>query len=99
MRLDRFINSNTVHSQKTVRRLLATQRVMVNGQVATEPLQQVTQFCHITLGDVVLQDRRARYYMLHKPKGYLSATCDPHHRTVLELIDELEPPSKSETKK
>ena len=31
--------------------------------------------------------RRAAYWMLHKPAGYLSATADKVHKTVMELID------------
>ena len=30
----------------------------------------------------------ARYFMLHKPAGCVSATRDPEHRTVLDLLDE-----------
>lgn len=87
MRLDRFISNNTEHSQQTVRRLLALRRVKVNGEIVADGLQQISEFCHISLSEAVLQDRRAHYYMLHKPRGYLSATRDPQHRTVMELMD------------
>ena len=29
------------------------------------------------------------YYMMNKPKGVISATEDPKHRTVLDLLDDL----------
>ena len=35
----------------------------------------------------MLQDCEAIYLMLHKPAGYLSATSDPQHLTVMDLID------------
>jgi 16S rRNA pseudouridine516 synthase len=32
-----------------------------------------------------LQQQQSHYLMLNKPTGYLSATSDPQHPTVLEL--------------
>lgn len=88
MRLDRFISNQTEQSKKTVRGLLAQGRVKVFDRVVRDGTFEVSLFCRVSLDDVVLQDRTAYYVMLHKPQGYLSATCDPKHPTVLDLIDE-----------
>ena len=39
------------------------------------------------MGGEVLPFEEALYFMLNKPAGYLSATSDPEHPTVMELID------------
>lgn len=87
MRLDRFISKRTENGKKAVRHLLVQRRVKVYGQVVTDGLFEVTEFCRVSLDDIVLQDRPALYFMLHKPAGFLSATSDPEYRTVMELID------------
>lgn len=86
MRLDRFICKHTAHGHQSARRLVVEGRVEVDGRVCTDPRQPVTRFSHIRLDQQDLQQRQACYLMLHKPAGYLSATCDPTHPTVLELL-------------
>lgn len=87
MRLDRFIIRRGNHSCKEVARLLTDGRVRVDGAVETSGLERVNRFSRIELDDEILQGREAVYLMLHKPAGYLSATSDPEHPTVMELID------------
>lgn len=92
MRLDRFICKHTEYSHQQARRLVACGRVQVDGQPVREGRTEVTPFMQILLDDRLLQQRTARYLMLHKPAGYLSATTDPQHPTVLELLPpELHP--------
>jgi len=86
MRFDRFICKHTEYSQKQARFLVASGRARLNGAVVTDGYQPVTRFCHVSLDDRVLQAREACYLMLNKPPGYLSATRDPDHATVMELI-------------
>ncbi|SDW34705.1 pseudouridine synthase [Marinobacter mobilis] len=92
MRLERFISKHTEHSHKTARLLVASGRVCVEGEVCRNLKQEIHQFHTVSLDDQVLQHRQAHYLMLHKPSGYLSATSDPVHPTVMELIaPELRP--------
>lgn len=86
MRLDRFICKHTEHSHQTSRRLVASGHVVVNGQVVTNPHHGVSAFCTLELDGRLLQQQQAHYLMLNKPAGYLSATKDPDHPTVLELL-------------
>ena len=88
MRLDRFINNKTQLGQKTVRRLLASQVVKADNKVVTDGRLTINQFTKIELNDSILQARTAYYLMLHKPAGYVSATVDLQHETVLDLIHE-----------
>ena len=87
MRLDRFLTRRGTHPRKELARLLADGRVRVDGAVETSGLRRICRFSGIELDGEVLQAREAVYLMLHKPAGYLSATTDPLHPTVIELID------------
>ncbi|MEO7098841.1 MAG: pseudouridine synthase [Luteolibacter sp.] len=87
MRLDRFLTRLGMHSCKEVGRLLADGRVTVDGAVETSGLRRINRFTRIELDGAVLQAEEAVYLLLHKPAGYLSATTDPQHPTVIELID------------
>ena len=87
MRLDRFLIRRGLHSGKEVARLLADGRVTLGDEVETNGLRKIDRFSRIVLDGEVLQAQQAIYLMLHKPAGYLSATTDPQHPTVIELID------------
>lgn len=86
MKLDRFISNNTPHSRQAARLLIASGRVTVAGERVCDPRFEVDQFVAINLDGALLQYRPALFFMLHKPIGYLSATSDPEHATVLELF-------------
>ncbi|MFT5692442.1 MAG: 16S rRNA pseudouridine516 synthase [Oceanicoccus sp.] len=88
MRLDRFINNKTKLGQKTVRKLLASQSVKADDEVVTDGRHTINQFTKIELNDSLIQEQKAYYLMLHKPTGYVSATTDSQHETVLDLIHE-----------
>ena len=52
----------------------------------------VTTFSRIEIsGKVVNLSQPARYFMLNKPAGYLSATIDKQHPVALELLEGVEP--------
>jgi 16S rRNA pseudouridine516 synthase len=87
MRLDRFLIRRGVHSGKEVARLLADGMVQVDGKIEVSGLIKINRFSRVELDGEILQAQEAVYLMLHKPAGYLSATTDPLHPTVIELID------------
>ena len=87
MKLSRFLHHHTVHGKHELRRLLAAGRVRVNGEVKTDSQYQADEFSRIELNDVVLYDKSPIHIMLNKPAGYLSATRDDEHPTVMDLID------------
>jgi len=87
MRLDRFLTRRGTHPCKEVARLLAGGRVTVDGTAETSGLRRIDRFSRIELDGEILQKHDAIYLMLHKPADWLSATTDPEHPTVIELID------------
>lgn len=89
MKLDRFLAKHDAMGGKTARRLLLERRVVVDGNLVTDGAQEVDRFSRIELDARVIQEpERALYLMLHKPVGYLSATVDDTHPTILDLIDD-----------
>jgi 16S rRNA pseudouridine516 synthase len=92
-RLDRFIGQNSSFSRADVRLLIAQKRILVDGHVAHSAQQKVTQFTQVVLDGKCLQDINPVYMMLNKPQAVVSATKDPKHPTVLDLIQH---PQKSE---
>ena len=89
MRVDRFLSNLPQFNRKQVRLLLVERRVTVDGVTVSDPHHEVREFSQVRVDDEVLQaGKPARYFMLHKPKGCVSATSDPQHPTVLDLLDE-----------
>lgn len=89
MRLDRLISNHPQYSQSKARLLLAAGRVRVNGCVVRDGRTEVDRFMSVSVDEVELKGSSAAHYlMLHKPSGYLSATADPQHPTVMELLPE-----------
>jgi 16S rRNA pseudouridine516 synthase len=89
MRLDRFLSNLSQLNRQTARQLLASGRVHVDGTATGDGLREVNQFNRIEVDNELLQaGKAARYFMLHKPVGVVSATAHDEHRTVLDLLDE-----------
>ncbi|WP_420234695.1 pseudouridine synthase [Pseudomonas sp. ABY48] len=89
MRVDRFLSNLPRFNRQQVRLLLVERRVRIDGQTVNDPHAQVREFSRVEVDDQVLQaGRPARYFMLHKPPGCVSATRDPQHPTVLDWLDE-----------
>lgn len=94
MRVDRFLSNLPRFNRKQVRLLLVERRIRVDGVAVSDPHHEVREFSQVCLDDEVLQaGKPARYFMLHKPRGCVSATLDPEHPTVLDWLDE---PDKGE---
>ncbi len=87
-RLDRVLAKHLGISPDDVRPLLAQWRIKVDGELAQAREQIVDGFSVISVDDVIVQSQSARYIMLHKPRGVLSATRDPRHPVVADLIPE-----------
>ncbi len=89
MRVDRFLSNLPRFNRKQVRLLLVERRVTVDGMAVSDPHHEVREFSQVCVDAEVLQaGKPARYFMLHKPQGCVSATSDPQHPTVLDLLDE-----------
>ncbi len=88
MRLDKYISQISDLSRKEVKRILKTGLVTVNEEVCKDPSRHVTECDIVCAEGERLEAPRPRYFMLHKPAGYVCVTKDKDHPTVLELLDE-----------
>lgn len=89
MRLDRFLSNLPRFNRQDARQLISQGRIYLDGQQCRDAQSEVREFSRVQLDDELLQaGKAARYFMLHKPVGVVSATRHPEHRTVLDLLDE-----------
>lgn len=89
-RLDRFISKRTDIKRRDVRGALAQGRIRVDGIPACSINQRIGEFSHVVLDEQVLQAKLARYFMMNKPCGVVSATKDERHKTVLDLLSDAD---------
>ena len=89
MRLDKFLVENGLGSRSQVKELLKKGLVLVNGREEKSPKTQINETAdEIVVSGQKLTYEKFVYYLLNKPKGYISATEDERHKTVLDLLDE-----------
>ena len=70
--------------------MLKAGRVTVNGKKEKSAKLQINEERdEICFDGQVLEYEEFVYYMMNKPQGVISATEDPKHRTVLDLLDDL----------
>ncbi len=91
MRLDRYLSNATDLSRKQIHLLIKAEAVTVNGDLADSPAQAVAATDRVVLNDSEIAAPTARYFMLYKPVGVVSATRDSGHPTVIDLVDEPRP--------
>jgi 16S rRNA pseudouridine516 synthase len=87
MRLDRLVSKFLELGSRNARERLASRAVTVNGVTESDGSRLIGCIDRVELGNTVLQSRTPHYIALHKPSGYVSATTDPEHPTVIDLID------------
>lgn len=88
MRLDKYIAQTTELSRTLVKIALRNKRVLVNGLPSKDASLNLSPTDTVQLDGETLRPVGPRYFMLHKPAGYISATTDSAHPTVLDLLNE-----------
>lgn len=86
-RIDKIIASQGQYSRKEVKALIAKGRIAVDGRVVSSSSEKADPLTtQISIDGKPLAFKRNLYLVLNKPKGYVSATEDRDHPTVLELV-------------
>ncbi|EGG61981.1 pseudouridine synthase [Staphylococcus epidermidis] len=89
MRLDKFLANMGVGTRSEVKQLLKKGSVKVNQNIVKLPKLHVNPNSdEIMVNDEVVSYIDKVYIMLNKPKGYISATEDELHPTIIDLLPE-----------
>lgn len=92
-RLQKWIASAGVASRRAAEQLIRDGRVSVNGRVVRELGTRIDpRRDRVSVdGRRIAERERARHFVLHKPRGVLSAASDSQgRRTVVDLVDARE---------
>lgn len=91
MRLDKLLGEVGFGSRKTVKRLIKSKHVVVNGNVVTEDSTNVDpQIQEVVVLGKKIEHQPHAYYMMNKPGGVVSAVEDKKNKTVIDLINEAD---------
>jgi 16S rRNA pseudouridine516 synthase len=89
MRLDKFIAQQLGVSRAIAGREIRASRVTVDGDIVKDSAFKLQPDHQVEYdGNSLTQQNGPRYFMLHKPEGYVCSTDDPDHPTVLYFLDE-----------
>lgn len=87
MRLDKFIGNNTEFSRTQIHIAIKQGLISINDQTVSKTNAHINDGDKVTYDGKLIEERKLRYLMLHKPAGYVSANSDSEHPTVLDLLD------------
>jgi len=94
-RLQKILAQAGIASRRKAEEIILEGRVIVNGQVVTElGTRADATKDHIRVdGKLLHGPEQQRYYMLNKPRGYVTTLDDPQHRpTVMQLMQQSHGP-------
>lgn len=88
MRINKFIAQCGVASRRKAEELILNGKVKINGKVCTELATNVDEMDSVVVnGNQIYLPNNFEYYMLNKPKGYVSSASDDRGRkTVVDLV-------------
>ena len=88
MRLDKAVTGMGL-SRSEAKEAIRRGRVSVNGSIVTDSAVQLKESDRVTLDGQSVDKSVHRHFMVNKPAGVLTATCDPRgEATVLGLLPE-----------
>ncbi len=92
LRLQKILAAAGIASRRKAEQLIAAGRVTLNGQVVTEQGTKADPLADIICvdGKPIKPAERFVYFLLNKPKGYVTTVSDPEGRpTVMQLLGDL----------
>lgn len=87
MRIDKLLEMNGYGSRKTIKRLFLAKKVKVNGVVIMQ--QNINVDPNIQSIQVLGKTIEASphvYYLLNKPKGYVSSHCEKQEKSIFSIL-------------
>ena len=87
IRLDKYMSDSGLGTRASVKALLKTGSVLVNGEVCKDPSRKIESDSDVvTCEGKTVGYKEMEYIMLNKPAGVVTATRDKSASTVLDLI-------------
>ena len=87
IRLDKLLAHGGLGSRSSVKKLLRSGAVTVNGKSVFDPSLHIDEDRDVVAADgKKVEIRKEVYLMMHKPSGYVCAKRDGLHRTVFDLL-------------
>lgn len=86
MRLDRFVCKSTELSREQAVHLIKDGAVVVNGESLTDEATQVHENNTVILNGHVLEPRRFRYILIHKPVGTICSNIDEAYPSIFNYL-------------
>ena len=87
LRVDKLLSNLSYGSRKEIKKLISQKRVRIDETLVLKPEEKFdTEKNKLYLDGIHINYEEFEYYMLNKPKGYISATEDKINKTVMELI-------------
>lgn len=87
MRLDRFLSEQTTGTRKEAVNAVRHGAVTVNGAAVRDPAKHIDpEKDAVCLRGERICYQTARYYLMHKPAGVITASRDKKQKTVLDLL-------------
>src|SRR5699024_8748979 len=89
-RLQKVIAQSGLTSRRKAEQMILDGRVKVNHQVVTTLGTKVSSTDEVTVDEIPLEKEQKVYYVLNKPRGYISSASDDKDReTVIDLLPEV----------
>ncbi len=87
LRVDKLLANLSYGSRKEIKKLISQKRIRIDETLVLKPEEKFdTEKNKLYLDGIHINYEEFEYYMLNKPKGYISATEDKINKTVMELI-------------
>jgi len=88
VRIDKLLAHSGFGTRKEVKQLLKSKMVEINGKIEKSPKTHVDpEEDTIVVDGEEVHYQEFVYYMLNKPQGVISATEDPVHETVVDVLE------------
>ena len=87
MRLDKFLKDAGYGSRTEVKKIIKNKIVFVNNKLVTKPEENINPIKdEVVVNNIKVNYQEFYYFLLNKPKGYLSATEDRSQKTILDFF-------------
>lgn len=88
LRIDKLLANRGFGSRKEVKSLLKSGAVQINGVATKDSSKHVNvELDSVTVHGEIIEYKEFIYLMLNKPQGFISATEDHLHDTVIDLLE------------